>query len=176
MTKFGSDYAANRGLKSQGETAKREYHPVRLFSDIEFFCKRDKDNKPLKEFSERVWRDTLAECEGQHLIVCIEKATNWMREFFEGQPKNGRFEFFNVKYTNAAETTLRLRARLEEMGMQFRPIRNTRSVSFLNIHKFIHTGDFMTFGLDDHATVNVKVDKELTFQDLAAQRRSNAWP
>jgi hypothetical protein len=170
MSSFAEDIAQNRGIKTKEPT--KPSAPVVLVTDAKFFARRDKDNIPIEEFSQRTWDGLFANCAEHRIVICIADEDSWIRDHV--QPGD-RWEFFRIKYDSIGETTIRLRVVLSDLGLQFRPIRNPRTVSFLNIQKFV-VGDFTLLGTDDHEKVGLAPDKDLSFQDLANLRRKSAWP
>jgi hypothetical protein len=95
-----------------------------------------------------------------------------MREHLEVVPF---LRIFRMKDGAVGETTVRLKNMLLELGVKFRPIRNARAMSYLNIDKFAR-GGLTVIRSDDYDKIGITPEKEVTFQDLVKKRRRSAWP
>ena len=172
MTRFVDDRprrALVEGLPVISEEAPQK---VTLITSPMFFLQRDKNWMPrVGEFAETVLEGLLAKRPEGVVMVVLHTSTEWMRERMEA----AGFRIFLVKEGEASETTIRLKQTLLDLGIRFRPIRNTRTVSYLNIHKFARN-NLVAVGADDYATLGIEPEKEITFQDMVKKRARKAWP
>lgn len=177
MGNFADDMAPRRGLVNSTKTKEVDLRPVILFTDIDFFTSRDKDGKPKGEWSSKVWDQVVEKfLNGENrVIICVDdELGKWANgNFITGHHDD--LIIFNIKAGSATENTLRLQVTLQSLGLKMKTIRNKRTVSFLNIHKYVQ-GNLAYYSADDYEKADVQMDKELTFADMASQRRSSAWP
>jgi hypothetical protein len=140
---------------------------VFLFSSIEFFCKRDRDMKPLQEISQRIVDEV---CEHPvHNIVCLTPKDHWAREQLKAV-----LELFDLDCEPIAATSA-LKKRLMELGIRFKPV-NPRQMTYLNLYTFAVNNMLTCILKDDYAKVEIEPDKEVTFQDLVQKRKRDGWP
>jgi hypothetical protein len=129
-----------------------------------------------KEFSAA----TLSALHAAHpdtiFVVCVGQDWQEFWEILEKPPEGMDVRLFRLDEDAAGETSARLRAMLVGLGVRFKPIRNPRTVSYLNIHKFILDDTCCVVGRDEYEKLGIDPDKELTFQDMANKRARSAWP
>jgi hypothetical protein len=149
-----------------------------LFAHPAFFTQRDKDMKPRDEYADGILRQLKDKYEGATFVVCLSPDYEWLRDKIDSSEdaKGLDLRFFKIRFDAAGETTLRLRELLKRLGIRLRPIRNPRSVSFLNIHQFVVDERFQLVQSDDYDKLGVAPEKELTFDDMVKKRRQAAWP
>lgn len=151
-----------------------EVGEILLIASGEFFLQRDKKMEPKKEFAPKVLEALVAQQKSlpsRHVVVCLHESQDWMRPYLE----SAGVEIFRVKDGQLGETMVRLKARLQKLGVKFRPIRNSRAVSYLNIDRFA-MGKLRVIRPDDYEGAGIEPEKEVTFLDMAKKRRRDAWP
>jgi hypothetical protein len=174
---FVDDMAPRRGLFSSEKKKEVDLRPVILFTDVDFFAERDKDGKPKGRWSAKVWDQVVEKfLNGEHrLIICVDdELGKWAKGNFVAEHHDD-LTVFTIKPGSATENTLRLQITLQSLGLKMKTIRNKRTVSFLNIHKYV-VGGLSYYAADDYEKAGVAIDKELTFSDMVSQRKSSAWP
>ncbi len=153
---------------------------VFFYPDPRFFMKRDKVGIHRAEMHTEVLAELATVHPGVAHLVCFPVDYLWLLEEMEpaAQAVGLSLTSFRVFEGAAGETTLRLRKHLASLGIAFKPIRNLRAVSYLNIHKFVSDTEkrFSCVGIDSHATLGVTPHKDPTFQELVQKRRRDAWP
>lgn len=63
----------------------------------------------------------------------------------------------------------------EEFGVLARTPRNPRTMSWLNLEKFVDEPGVVIAGPDDYGLVGVEADRELTLNEMIAKRSDNDW-
>ena len=167
---FADDIVRRRGLVKSDDEERTPTKNVVVVQSPAFFMKRDKENHPTREFSERVFQEFSLKFEDAHVIVCVDDPNEaWAKEHLSA------LEIFRVHFAEANQTTIRLRARLQDLGIRFKVTRNSRQMSFLNLDRFA-LDPYLSVGADDYLAMEIEPEKELTFQDMVAKRRRNSWP
>ncbi len=143
-----------------------------------FFCRRGKNMEQTDEFSDKVIEELVERDKGStYILLCVGKGAGLVKSLKESAAfKKIDMRFFPVNTGAAGDTITRLRHFLTNMGVSFKPIRNLRTVSTLNIHKFVKYHLVTFVEEDDYAALGISPDKELTFQDRVQQRKRVAWP
>ena len=168
---------AQRLNKMKASLAKNRVVDVVLIASGDFFLQRDKKMEPREgEFASKVLEALTAQQREQPqaraIVVCLHDQQKWMKPHLEGIPF---LRVFRMKDGAVGETTVRLKNMLIELGVKFRPTRNARAMSYLNLDKFARGGLTMIRS-DDYDKIGIEPEKEVTFQDLVKKRRRSAWP
>lgn len=142
---------------------------VLLFTKPAFFCKRDRDMKPEQEISQRVIDDVRQT--GAHCVVLVVSDDDWMKE----QLTQAGLDLFYINSIRPVVSAKSLKNYLVKLGVQFSYIRDFRQVTWLNMSKFTVNNILEVIRQDDYAKLGIKPDKEVTFQDMANDRKRGAW-
>ena len=146
---------------------------VVMIASSGFFSTRGKKMEVEGVFSPETADALVAKYPDTSFIVCIHPSAD--PGFAEGFAQYPALRPFKIKKGAAGETTLRLKALLQDLGVRFKPIRNARAVSYLNISSF--TAKPMTVYMhDDYEKAGIEPDKKQTFTDMSKKRRAAAWP
>jgi hypothetical protein len=165
---FTNDRAPRRGVATTGAATPKTV----VVTSPAFFAKRDKKMKPLPEFSGELMQRLAAAHPGSHVLVLMHK--EWMA--FKQPLLDAGAHTFDINLDDIGATMERLVQELRMLGVQFRPIRNIRTVSPLKLKTFIRAETCLVVDQDDYEKAGVTPDKEITFQDMVKKRVRAAWP
>lgn len=172
MVDFMMDKPRRRGLAAAvKEEAGTEIY---LISSAEFFSFRSKDMTPTGEFSQAIVDQLLAKYPLATFVVYCTPSCAPIRAALDAL-QNPCIRTFESDPQNVGDTAVKLKSFLTSLGVRFKPIRNPRTVSVLNISRFVVGGTLQCITRDDYDKLGIEPDKELTFADMAKQRRKNAW-
>jgi len=143
---------------------------VYLFASGTFFLERDKDMLPFGEVPSQKVVDQVKMMQG-HKIIYLNEPHHFLAEPLEEQG----FEVVKDNAASVIATIAFLKQRLQELGIRFKPSKNPREMSALNLTKFA-VGPLTIVKANDYTEIGITPDKEKTFQDFAEQRKADAWP
>jgi len=148
---------------------------VVYFVSTSLFMKRGKKMEVTNEIS----TDTISALSTLYpnsiFLIMALPANKELAERIYSSKGSLDIRIFNVDETNIRDTNLRLKKALEGLGLQLFHIKNPRTVSYLNIHKFVVDSKLVRIEPDDYASLKISPEKEATFEDLARVRRKKAW-
>ena len=140
-----------------------------------FFQQRGQELDVLRGYSDKIHNALLHQQENvyprRQLVVCVYDSEQWMVERLEQIP---RLHLFTMYVGSFGETIVRLRALLQGFGVIFKPVRNLRAMSHLNLEKYA-LGGLRVVTADAYDRLGLTPDKEETFAELAARRGRNGW-
>jgi hypothetical protein len=144
-----------------------------------FFAKRDKDNKAERPYvrSEIVWQQVEARWDRVVTLMGVDdqRLQQGYQQLVMGDRKI-HIDAVTVDTTDIGASTQRVIDYLRGRGIRMALPRNRRTVSWVNLQKFVSAGQSVTFvGEDDHVSIGVEPEKELTFKDLADKRARSGW-
>lgn len=153
---------------------------VFLIHSPNFFAQRGKKMEPLPEFSDKVFEDLVSQDKGDTYIVLLDtrkltEVETIVKELKKRCSSNVDLRIFEMNMLQIGDTISRLKNLLQGIGLRFTPIRNPRTVSPLNIYKFVQGDRMVVVKDDDYAKFGIEPDKELTFQDMVKRRKQSAW-
>ena len=131
------------------------------------------------EFSSTLFEEVINKHKDTAKILVTLPAGKWpkilaaLEEVIKDQDT---VRFVVLDTSSVLETTKRVQLILEDMGAEFRNVRNARTVSYLNLAQTAVRPEITSVSLDDHEKLGVAPDKEVTMDDLIRLRQRDAWP
>lgn len=148
---------------------------VILITRLDFLSKRKRnwDVVEPRELSLEVMaalRDAWPEVSTYVVLVTGTQYNNYASDLLAAG-----FYPFKLSDFSIAETMIRLKARLQDLGVKFKPVRSLRTVSPLNLEKF--TKGLRVFSSEDYKKAGIEPDKKKSFQELVEvrQKDKDAW-
>lgn len=182
MTDLADDLPPRRkviGVPPAGEENSAAPDAIWFYPEATFFIQRDKDNNPRAAIATLVVDELRTlHPEARHLVCFTEPEEPLLLELEQYAANTGaKITPFRVRRDHAGETTFRLKEVLGQYGIQFKQVRNIRTVSYLSIHKFVTSNSKLrTIGCDDHEVLGLSLPKDPSFQELVQRRRRQGWP
>lgn len=175
MSDLVSDSAPRRKLSGVKPTSNNKQSVYLILSPV-FFSRRGKQMEPLDEFSEEVYSNLVDGDKGSTYII-LHKQEDLPSVVLQNLVKKDGLDmrFFEIDSAQVGDTISRLKNLLQSLGLRLCPMRNPRTVSPLNIQKFVQGDRLTTVKDDDYAIFGIAPDKELTFQDMVKKRKQSSW-
>lgn len=134
-----------------------------------FFAQRDIKNQVKGTPSVRVM-EQIKEKFDTVLVFISAKDLESHRDYFAG------VDTCVIDATAVTESLERLTRKLmDDYGVEAAFPKNNRTVSWLNIGKYIYDKRVTVVGQNDHAVIGIDPDKEFSFQEMRRQRRRDGW-
>ncbi len=172
MSDLLNDYPLRRSLKTKAES-----RVVFFITDLDIFMKRDERMKVKPAEVSPVIIDALkAKWPGATYVVILTPEQANHPAVSIGSHGLDNFHKYVVNPNQVGETTAGLIKFLKDLRIEFTPIRNPRTVSYLNIDKFIKSPKLTKIEANDYDKLGIEPDKDPSFQDLAKKRLRDAWP
>lgn len=167
-------------LRDSDEKPKTMKHRGLVVVEPEFFAQRESDGRLLSgPIFERVFSESLRDLVLERwdeivLVARDENAHAWLEKNFKGNDE--KVILFDIDPTDIMVSTQRL---IELIVMQWTARvtlpRNRRTVSYLNLHRFVQCSSLQFAHTTSHTLLNVPVPKEKTFMERAEERARNGW-
>jgi hypothetical protein len=149
---------------------------VYLILSANFFAKRGKKMEPTAEFSDTVLQELSKRDNGDTYVVLYgDEAPASLLTALEAKKGTLDVRLFQLDAKQVGDTMLKLKKLLQDLGLKFSPVREIRTVSHINISKFVQGDRLVTIASDDYKKFGFDPDKELTFQDKVERRKRAAW-
>lgn len=169
MSSLFNDRPHRKALITGSPADRDAYLQVYLFTKPTFFCKRDRDMKPEKDVSQKVIKAVAAK--GAHCVILVTEEDDWMKKDLV----DAGFELFYINATRPVVSAKSLKNHLTSLGVRFSFMKDPRQVTWLNMSKYAVNNSLLCIRPDDYEILDIQPDKEVTFQDMANERKSGAW-
>jgi hypothetical protein len=152
---------------------------VLLVTDIAFFVERDPDGKMADPGKPDTWifsedlRDAVLAKYGCVLVA----TTSDHRQFLEtGFGETDKVEYILVSPSSVLASTAAVIEKLQERcSVRMTLPKNKRTVSWLNLSRFVSDSRVDFADASSHSTLGFEVPKTKTFMDYAKERSRNGW-
>ncbi|MHA2067778.1 MAG: hypothetical protein ACXABY_25730 [Candidatus Thorarchaeota archaeon] len=158
----------------------RTKEKVLIITEHLFFAERDKDGGlpkvPITEqkFSIKCRDDVLEKFSNLVILEKSDESRQWLSTGF-GEHLN-KVTFCKIDPDSVMVSTKALIDLIRsKWTVRMSLPRNMRTVSYLNLHRFINDSNFMFAHTTSHAALKIKTPKEKTFEDFAEERVKKGW-
>lgn len=147
----------------------------------DFFLRRDPDGHPVTgDFSEL----NLQQASDRYSSVVVFAALLASLDVDKLKSTVAELELDNFRWIDLVDQkesaytayTDELKRCIIELGGQIKHVQNPREISYLNIDRFVFSGDIIFARRDDHEKVGIELDKPKSFKELhKARKRRSFW-
>lgn len=149
--------------------------PLLIVKGSLFFAKRAADGKCMLEVSPT----TIAEVAAQfpYVFTMITGASQAVAQAArDAWPDKNNFQILPIIAADVTGTINNMLNILrDDFGVSVRKPRDTRTLSWLNIEKYIIADDVTVVGPEDHAKIGLVADKEPDLNEMIRRRSENDW-
>ena len=167
------DRSVSRRLHTVSTETAMPYSKLLILRTAGFLQRQSSTGELLPQISEKMLQQLMDKYD--HVVVLRQRNTRVKSVELE-IPPHAKMTVIDVDIGDVASSMWKVVQILKhEFQVTFNLPQQLRRISWQNIGSFITDERVRTAGTNDHASVGIELDKDLSFQDMANLRSKKSW-